>query len=275
MILLKYLDVFEKRVFLRGDLDVPLKNGRVEDDWRLQNLQKYLKPVSIIIFVVLIVIAGFIYMGNRLRTSETRDHFQQVEQGKLILEVDGYGYTVGDIVQIKTGQPALGDVIVYDPFKNKSMCLGMGPSMSLGKTLGVPRETFSFQKSNLKIRAEIVELDRDYSQQKAVFGGQKYENLVAKNITLENGESLIDRWVGLECFAGELDETGSSISYNRFTVNEEAIIGIIVKKIGHDKRGRRPSEDGAASGLSRFNRGATFEIKSEFFRKESTKFNLG
>jgi len=38
MILLKDLDVFEKRVFLRADLDVPLENGRVEEDWRLRNL---------------------------------------------------------------------------------------------------------------------------------------------------------------------------------------------------------------------------------------------
>jgi len=37
MILLKDLDVFEKRVFLRVDLDVPQKNGQVEDDWRLRN----------------------------------------------------------------------------------------------------------------------------------------------------------------------------------------------------------------------------------------------
>jgi len=200
-----------------------------------QNLQKYLKPLSII-FLVLIVIGGFIYVGGKLRIKETGDQFQQVRPSKLTLEVDGYGYTVGDIVQIKTERPALGDVIVYDPFENKSMCLGMGPRMSLGKILGTPGESFSFQNGNLKIRTEIVEFDRDYSQKNAVFGGRKYENLVGKNIILQTGEYLIDKWVGLECFAGELDETGSSIPYNRFTVNEEAIIGVIIKKIGHDER---------------------------------------
>jgi hypothetical protein len=158
------------------------------------------------------------------------------ELSELILEAERYGYVIGDIVQIKTGQPALGDVIVYDPFKNKSMCLAMGPQMALGKIVGLPGETFSLQNGNLKIRTEIIEFGRDYSQENAVFGGQKYENLVDKNITLQIGEYLIDRWVGLECFAGELDETGSSISYNRFTVNEEAITGIITKKIGHDKQ---------------------------------------
>lgn len=198
-----------------------------------QNLQKYLKPLSIIL-VVLIVIGGFIYIGSRLRTKETEDQFRQIRSNRLTLEVDGYGFTVGDIVQTKTERPAIGDVIVYDRDKNKSMCMVFGPSMSLGKILGVPGETFSFQNGNLKIRAEIVEFDRDYSQRKAVFRGQKYENLVGKNITLQTGEYLIDRRVGLECFAGELDETGSSIPYNRFTVNEEAISGVVEKKIGHD-----------------------------------------
>ncbi len=149
-----------------------------------------LKPLSIIL-AVLIVISGCIYIGNKLRTKETGDQFRQVRPSKLTLEVDGYGYTVGDIVQTKTGRPALGDVIVYDPFKNKSMCLGMGPRMSLGKILGVPGETFSFRNGNLKIRTEIVEFDRNYSQKNAVFGGQKYKNLVGKNITLQIGEHLI------------------------------------------------------------------------------------
>jgi len=35
---LQDLDVFEKRVFLRADLDVPLNGGRIEEDWRLRNL---------------------------------------------------------------------------------------------------------------------------------------------------------------------------------------------------------------------------------------------
>lgn len=160
----------------------------------------------------------------------------QQPQSKLTLEINGYGYVIGDIVQIKKGEPSLGDVVIFDPFKNKSMCLGMGPSMSLGKIAGLPGETFSFQNNGLKIRSEIIKLDRDYSQQKAVFGGQKYNNLSGEEIILKNGEYLADKWVGLECFTGETDETGSSLSYNRFTINEEAILGIIEKKIGHDSQ---------------------------------------
>ncbi|MDO8260109.1 MAG: hypothetical protein Q7T50_01265 [Candidatus Magasanikbacteria bacterium] len=198
-----------------------------------KNLQKPLILTSIV-FVGLIIIFGIIY-GNNLKTTKINGQTQQVEQNKLTLQTSGYDYTVGDIVQIKTGQPTLGDVVVYDSSKNKSTCLGLGSKMALGKIVGLPQETFSFQSAILKIRTETIKLDRDYSGQKAVFGNQKYENLIAKNITLENEEFLTDKWVGQECFAGELDTSGSSISYNRFTVNQEAIKGIIVKKIGHDK----------------------------------------
>ena len=79
-----------------------------------------------------------------------------------------------------------------------------------------------------------ITLDRDYSQGSAVFGNQKYANLAATPITLQVGEYLIDRWVGQQCFANEVDATGSSKFFNRFTVNQEAITVIIVRKLSHD-----------------------------------------
>ena len=176
--------------------------------------------------------------GAEPRPTETNaasDATQAEDQLTTTLEIDGYGYTVGDVVQIETGRPALDKIIIYDPFKNKSMCLSMGPKMSLGKIVGVPGETFSFQNSGLNIRSETVSFDEDYSHGSAVFGGQKYSTLAEKTITLKDGEYLMDKRVGLECFAGEKDDTGSSIPYFRFTVNEEAIIGIIVGKSAHDK----------------------------------------
>ncbi len=176
--------------------------------------------------------------GAEPRPTETNaasDAPQAEDQLTATLEIDGYGYTVGDVVQIETGRPDLDKVIIYDPFKNKSMCLSMGPDMSLGKIVGVPGETISFQNSGLTIRAETIRFDKDYSHLRAVFGGQKYSTLAEKTITLKDGEYLMDKRVGLECFAGEKDETGSSIFYFRFTVNEEAIIGVIVRKIAHDK----------------------------------------
>lgn len=108
----------------------------------------------------------------------------------------------------------------------------MGWDTDLGKVIGIPRQTFSFQNNNLKIRTEIFEFDRDYSREPAIFEGKKYKNLDGKNITLQSGEYLVDERVGSKC---PTEESGANL-YNRFTVNEEAIIGIIVKKIGHDKQ---------------------------------------
>lgn len=209
-------------------------------------MKKYFKKnltITVIILIGLIIIAGFIYAANNSKATKIENQSKQIEQNKLTLQISGYGFVAGDIVQIKTGEPTLGDIVVYDPFKNNSMCLGMGSNMALGKIIGLPQETFSFQNANLKIRSETIKLDKDYSGQEAVFGNQKYNNLNGKNITLENSEFLIDKWAGYECFAGELDKSGSSISYNRFTVNQDAILGIIVKKISHDKKAEDESKN--------------------------------
>lgn len=207
------------------------------------NKNKGFLGIGLIIAIIVVLSVGGIayYVGIKNNSvpkniEEARNQFQQVKPNKLTLEVDGYGFTAGDIIQAKTEQPVVGDVIIYDSFKNDSICFTMGSGKYLGKILGVPGETFSFQNGNLKIRTEIVKFDKDYSKERAVFGGQKYENLVDKNITLQPREYLIDKWMGLECFTGELDKTGSSISYNRFTINKEAIIGVIGKKIGHDNK---------------------------------------
>ena len=201
------------------------------------------KALVLFIFITFPII-GF-YLGMQYQKSllipidrQPITESQQVKPNRLTLEIDGYGYTIGDIVQIKKGQAALGDDVVYNSVDNKSMCLAMGSAMSLGKIVGLPGGSVSFQNDGFKIGTELIKLDKDYSQQKAVFGGQKYNNLPI-NIIIKNGEYLLDKWVGFECFNGELDETGTSIPYNRFTVNEESIMGVIEKKIGHDNQAEK------------------------------------
>ncbi|OGZ10230.1 MAG: hypothetical protein A3D65_04000 [Candidatus Lloydbacteria bacterium RIFCSPHIGHO2_02_FULL_50_13] len=215
-------------------------------------LSKHLKSSGVVL-ITLIVVAGFIYVQNKPKTEKAEKTLNaenaggqppRIESDSITLQVDGYDFAIGDIVQIKTNRPVFGDVIIYDPFKNESMCLSMGPDMSLGKIIGVPGETFSFQDSSLKIRTETVEFGRNYAEQKAAFRSQKYENLVGKDITLQTGEYLIDQWAGLECFPGELNDAGS-VPYNRFTVIEEAIIGVIEKKVGHDEQAEREFKDRA------------------------------
>jgi hypothetical protein len=49
---------------------------------------------------------------------------------------------------------------------------------------------------------------------------------------MQSTGDIADKWVGEECSG--TDKNGSSIHCNRFTIKTEAIIGIILEKIGHD-----------------------------------------
>jgi len=47
-------------------------------------------------------------------------------------------------------------------------------------------------------------------------------------------EFLADTLIGYEC-TGETYPDGGTISFTRFTVKREAINGVILEKLGHDK----------------------------------------
>jgi hypothetical protein len=49
------------------------------------------------------------------------------------------------------------------------------------------------------------------------------------NLIVPEGEYLVDHWVGSECQG--TNEFGS-IFYHRYTVNQDAILGIVTKKQG-------------------------------------------
>ncbi len=63
---------------------------------------------------------------------------------------------------------------------------------------------------------------------------EKLDNVAGMKLRVPEGEFLADKWIGLEC-TGESDSSGSSKTYNRFTVKQEAISGVILEKLGHDK----------------------------------------
>lgn len=157
---------------------------------------------------------------------------EKVNKDSVALEAQGHGYSHGDIVKIKTGEPSLNDIVIFNPHQNKSMCTGFGPHMQLGKITGLPGEKVSFKNNTMVIRNEVIQFDRDHSRRNAIFGGKRYENLTMRDIILQPGEYLLDKLVGNECSG--VDASGNSIVYDRFTVNKEALIGIIVGKIGHD-----------------------------------------
>ena len=76
----------------------------------------------------------------------------------LLLEVDGYDYVIGDVVEIKRGDPNINDVVVYDPFKNESICSGFGPAMALGRVIGIPGQVVTIDEHGLNIDGQRITL---------------------------------------------------------------------------------------------------------------------
>ncbi|MFA6376068.1 MAG: S26 family signal peptidase [Candidatus Paceibacterota bacterium] len=150
----------------------------------------------------------------------------------------GNGYETGDIVEIKSGTPQKGDVVYFDGEKNQNVCGLMGMTLMITKITGVPGDQVSFQGSKANVAGATVDFStaygtRDYSNESAVFNGVKYATVFGKTITIAAGEFFADRWLGRQCFAGEISN-GSSVAYNRFTVSQGSIIAVLGKKVGHD-----------------------------------------
>jgi hypothetical protein len=141
-------------------------------------------------------------------------------QHKVITLISGgYGYEVGDIVLIATQtEPELGDIVQYDWELNKSSCMAFGPSVYLAKIIGRPGNKVSFNVPR-----------------RTIWGTTRYDAAANMELKVPENEYLADKMVGYECPPGEYDEHGSSISYQRFTIKREAIKGVILKKVGHDK----------------------------------------
>ncbi len=165
------------------------------------------------------------------QTVETPPNGNIAEQA--ILEIDGHGFFIGDIVSFKKELPTLGDVVLYDIFENESDCLYMGPNTSLGKIVGIPGEHVTFKDNVMYINDRPINLSQDNSKEKAAFASGKYDGLVSETITLQPDEYLIDEKIGTQCFRDNSSQSGS-IWYNRFTVVQKAVIGVIDKKIGYD-----------------------------------------
>ncbi|MFC1909801.1 hypothetical protein ACFLXC_00710 [Chloroflexota bacterium] len=158
---------------------------------------------------------------------------------KITLITGGYGYEVGEIVNIDTQlEPALGDIVQYDWKLNKSDCMGMGPSRALAKVIGKPGDKVSFELHSFSANGYTGSFpygpDISPRTKPVMWGTVKYEDTADMELIVPDSEYLADSWVGLEC-TGEMESEHSSKTYNRFTVKREAIIGVIIEKLGHDK----------------------------------------
>lgn len=168
-------------------------------------------------------------------------------QEKVTLITGDYGYEVGDIVLIETQkEPQLGDVVQYDAGINRSFCAAFGPGVYLAKIVALPSDRVVFTKDSYEVNGRVYASEyrfymdnqlhrRPQEMVRVMWGADRYENMAGMELEVPKGEYLADRWIGRECPPGEYDKHGSSIFYNRFTVKREAIKGILLKTLGHDK----------------------------------------
>lgn len=152
---------------------------------------------------------------------------------KITLAVSGYGYEVGDIVEIDPVKiPQVGDIVFYNARLNRSFCFAFGSGSYLAKITGVPGDKVKFSQSLFSVNEKDFPIKNNDSRP-FIFGNKKYENIPPDELEIVPGELMADKWIGNEC-PGEIDETGSSIGYSRFTIEVSAVTGVILKKVGHD-----------------------------------------
>ncbi len=167
-------------------------------------------------------------------------------QEKVTLITGGYGYEVGDIALIDTIKtPNLGDIVQYDAEVNNSFCMAFGSGIYLAKIIGLPGDSVSFERWSYEANGYQVTLERYYQAngktvecwpktRQVMWGTEIFDDLAGMRLEVPANEYLSDTAIGQEC-TGEKDATGSSKTYNRFTVRREAIRGVIIKKLGHDE----------------------------------------
>jgi signal peptidase I len=183
-------------------------------------MTKYAKIICLLITAILVLVGCSGTIGNRSRVT---------------LITGGYGYTVGDIVLLDTQKkPAVGDIVQYNWYINKSNCGAMGPNLYLAKIVGLPGDDVIFQQSSYKANGYICAVN-GYEIKQVLWGSEKFDDVAGMKLQVPANEYLADKWMGNECTPGGAIVAGSSEAYNRFTVKQEAITGVILQKLGHDK----------------------------------------
>jgi len=151
-------------------------------------------------------------------------------QQKVTLVPGGFGYEVGDVVIIDTQkQPAPGDIVEFSARTNNSDCMAFGPDGRLARIIGIPGDKVVFGSQSYS--ANSFNGSTGYTI--AIWGTTRYEDIAGKTLVVPDQEYLADASVGRECTSESIP--GGSKWYSRFTVKKEAIVGVIVKKLGHDQ----------------------------------------
>jgi hypothetical protein len=192
--------------------------------------------IFLIISAVLALLLVVAVSCGTLPTATTGPAPTSISPGvaQATLYVADYGYKYGDIVQIDTKTPPkLGDIILYSWALNKSNFMAFGPDYQLVKIVGMPGDGVTFTKYSYKVNTYNIGLRDDVSYTlKVMWGTTLYPDVSGLTLKVPDGEYLGDRWVGQEGKQGGFGKS-ESLSYNRFTVKKEAVVGTVVKKIGN------------------------------------------
>jgi len=171
-------------------------------------------------------------------TSHSTPEWPEVQaNGTLVLVSGGYGYEMADVVLIDTGRiPVPGDVVQYDDHLNATDCYAFGPGQYLARVVAEPGAAVQFQECVFVAGCFLgaIECGPEISSrtEHVFWGDEWYENVAGLSLVVPDGEYLSNRWLGQECRQVGGEVTAGS----RFTIKSDAIIGVIVKKVGHDDR---------------------------------------
>lgn len=120
------------------------------------------------------------------------------------------------------GTPVPGDIVQYDDDLNGTGEFAFGPGRYLAKVTAIARDEVAFRDCRVVAHGFVANFDcRDL--QAVAWGEQWYQTVDGLSLAVPDGEFLADRWVG------------PSQEGNRLTVKQDAIVGIIVERIGHDR----------------------------------------
>jgi predicted small secreted protein len=163
--------------------------------------------------------------GDKGDVAISFETFLPRSDGTLVLIAGGCGYEPGDIVSTKEdGTPLPGDVVQYSDRQNGSDGSSFGPGRYLARVVAMPGEEVVFHDCEVTANGFVAVYE--CSDLRGVsWGKEHYEDVAGRSLLIPDVEFLADRMVGQDWDR-----------YNRLTVRQDAVIAVIVEKIGHDKR---------------------------------------
>ncbi len=152
----------------------------------------------------------------------------------VTLDMEGYGYRIGDVVSVDQGaRPQIGDVVYYESTKNEDYCTSFGPGYRLAKIAGKAGDSVVYTAQSYEIDGQTYDLGKTRISGKLMWGDMKYDTYPLTVLKVPSSEYMADSWLGFEC-PGDVDSNGNSVMYNRYTVKNEAIIGVVLARVAHD-----------------------------------------